>query len=175
MNTNATDNIVLAKIEKVNVNYKGKLVSARKLIISSKISINVNEAWEKVQTSELLEFVTAGKVKFKPTGGYFPKRWREGDTITTRMLFYGFLPIGGTHSLMFEKIDNDKKVLQTKEWDKSALIWNHKITLKPIGNTYIIYMDEVIIYGGRMTWLIANWAKYFYKHRQNRWHLLAGK
>jgi len=91
------------------------------------------------------------------------------------MLFYGFLPFGGTHSLIFEKIDNDQKVLQTKEWDKSAWIWNHKISLKPIGNTHIIYKDEVIIYGGRMTWILANWAKSFYKHRQNRWQLIAGK
>ena len=42
MNTNISDNIVSAKIEKVKETYKGKSVSARKLIVSTKISININ-------------------------------------------------------------------------------------------------------------------------------------
>ena len=174
MTSCATVKSISAKIEKVQVSYKGKEVTARKLIISSAIPMAIDAAWENVQTSKLLEFVASGKVKFKPTEGYFPQRWREGDTVNTKMLFYGFLPFGGIHSLYFEKIDGQNKVLQTREWDKSAKIWDHKISLKYVDDTYIIYEDEVIIYGGILTGFIAKWAKSFYKHRQKRWQILAG-
>lgn len=105
------------KIEKVRVNYHGKEVAAYQLTVASQIPIGIGEAWEKVQTSALLEFVASGKVKFKPANRHFPKRWKEGDTVKTTMLLYGFLPFGGTHFLYFERIDNEGKILQTRERD----------------------------------------------------------
>ncbi len=83
-----------AKIEKINIHYKGKQVTARKLNVASEIPINIDIAWMKVKTSKLLEFVAHGKVKFKPTGGNFPALWKEGETVTTHMAVYGFVPFG---------------------------------------------------------------------------------
>ena len=159
--------------DKINIDYKGKQVTARKLIVVSQIPIDIDTAWSKVQTSALLNFVADGKVKFKPTGGHFPEIWKEGDTVLPKMLVYGFVPFGGLHSLYFEKVDNVNKVLQTREWDNSAKIWDHKISLKKLNDKSIIYEDEIIIYGGIMTDFITSWAKSFYKHRQKRWQLVA--
>jgi hypothetical protein len=164
---------VKAKIEKVNIDYQGKQVTASKLTVSSEIQIDVDTAWREVQTSALLNFVTEGKVKFKPTGGQFPEIWKEGETVSTKMFVYGFVPFGGLHSLYFEKIDKASKTLQTKEWDDSAKVWNHKITLAKLTDTIIMYEDEIIIYGGVLTGFITWWAKSFYKHRQKRWKLVA--
>lgn len=161
------------KIEKIKIDYQGKQVTARKLTVTSEIAIDIDTAWSKVKTSALLNFVAYGKVKFKPTGGQFPELWQEKDTVSTKMLVYGFVPFGGVHSLYFEKIDEENKILQTKEWDNSAKVWNHKITLKKITNKTIMYEDEIVIYGGILTGLITNWAKSFYKHRQKRWQLVA--
>ena len=153
-----------AKIEKVKIDYQGKQVTASKLTVSSEIQIDIDTAWRKVQTSELLNFVTQGKVKFKPSGGQFPEIWKEGETVSTKMFVYGFVPFGGLHSLYFEKIDKASKTLQTKEWDDSAKVWNHKITLAKLTDTTIMYEDEIIIYGGVLTGFITWWAKSFYKH-----------
>ena len=127
----------------------------------------------KVKTSALLEFVAYGKVRFKPTGGHFPVTWKEGDTVTTKMAVYGFVPFGGLHSLYFEKIDEINKVMQTREWDSFAKVWDHKISLIKLTDRTIIYEDEIIIYAGMLTGFITLWAKSFYKHRQKRWQLLA--
>lgn len=162
-----------AKIEKVKIDYQGKQVTASKLTVSSEIQIDIDTAWRKVQTSALLNFVTQGKVKFKPSGGQFPEIWKEGETVSTKMFVYGFVPFGGLHSLYFEKIDKASKTLQTKEWDDSAKVWNHKITLAKLTDTTIMYEDEIIINGGVLTGFITWWAKSFYKHRQNRWKLVA--
>jgi hypothetical protein len=168
-----TNKNMTAKIEKINIDYKGKQVSARKLTVTSEIQTDIDTAWTKVQTSALLNFVADRKVKFKPTGGQFPEIWKEGDTVSTNMLVYGFVPFGGLHSLYFEKIDEVNKILQTREWDNSAKVWSHKISLKKLSDTTIIYEDEIVIYGGMLTGFITSWAKSFYKHRQKRWQLVA--
>ena len=160
------------KYEKIKIDYKGKQVTARKLTVTSEILIDIDTAWSNVQTSALLKFVAYGKVRFKPTGRYFPDIWKEGDTVSTKMLVYGFVPFGGLHSLYFEKIDTVNKILQTREWDNSAKVWNHKISLKKLTDKTIIYEDEIVIYGGILTGFITSWAKSFYKHRQKRWQLV---
>jgi hypothetical protein len=159
--------------EKVKIDYKGIEVLGIKLKVSSEILIDIETAWDKLGTSKLLEFVCKPKIKFKPVGGNFPKIWKEGNTVSTKMFVYGLVPFGGTHTLYFDKIDAENKILQTKEWDDAAKVWNHKISLKKQTEDSIIYEDEVIIYGGLLTSFIAIWAKSFYKHRQKRWQIVA--
>jgi hypothetical protein len=160
------------KIEKLKLYYNGNQVIARKLTVSSKMLINCDKAWEKLQKCELLEFVCKPKVKFKPNGGQFPNSWNVLETVSTKMLIFGFIPFGGTHTLYFEKIDAENKILQTREWDDAAKIWNHKISLKTLTTNSIYYEDEIVIYGGMLTGIITAWAKSFYKHRQKRWQLI---
>lgn len=169
----APNNPMTTKTEKIKIDYNGKQVTAHKLTVNSEIPIDIDIAWSKVQTSALLNFVAAGMVKFKPTGGQFPDIWKEGETVSTKMFVYGFVPFGGLHSLYFEKIDKVNKILQTREWDNSAKVWNHKIVLKKINDNKIMYEDEIIIYGGVLTSFITWWAKSFYKHRQKRWQTVA--
>lgn len=163
------------KIEKIKIYYKGNEVIGRKLTVTSEMSINIEMAWEKLQKSELLEFVCTPKVKFIPIGGHFPNSWKEFESVSTKMLIFGFLPFGGTHTLYFEKIDAVNKILQTKEWDDAAKIWNHKISLKTLTSNCIYYEDEIIIYGGFLTGIITVWAKSFYKFRQKRWQIIIKK
>lgn len=164
-----------SKIEKLKIYYKGREVTARKLTVSSEIPIEIDTAWIKVQKSALLNTVSDGKVKFKPTGGHFPETWIEGDMIAMKILLGGFFPFGGLHSLYFVKTDSVNKILQTREWDSSAKIRNHKISLKKLTDTTINYEDEIVIYGGMLTGFISSWAKSFFKHRQKRWQLVAKK
>lgn len=162
-----------AEIEKIKITYRGKEVSARKLTVSSELPMPVDSAWNQARTSALLEFVTRGKMRFKPAGGAFPEIWRAGDTVTTRMRVYGFIPFGGLHTLHFDKIDDDAKVIETKEWNRDVKVWNHRIVLKKIDEDRTCYEDEIIIYAGVLTGLVTAFAKGFYKHRQRRWQLVA--
>lgn len=162
-----------ANIEKIKIHFEGKGVTAHRLTVSSDIPINIDTAWAKVQTSALLEFVAKGKLKFKPLEGEFPEIWKEGASVKTAMNVYGLIPFGGIHTLTVEKIDHANKVIQSKEWDDCAKVWNHKISMKKLSHTSIRYEDEIVIYGGILTGLISWWAKSFYEHRQRRWQLVA--
>jgi hypothetical protein len=161
------------KIEKVTINYKGKKVKAKKLNIASELPINIDTAWLKVKSSALLEFVTIGKIQFKPSSGHFPAIWKEGNTVTTKMVVFGFVPFGGLHSLYFERIDDISRVLQTREWDAVTKVWDHKISLQKLTDRTVLYEDEIIIYAGILSNVVTLWAKSFYVHRQKRWLLVA--
>jgi len=162
-----------SNIEKIKIKYKGKDVTAHRVTVSSEIPLDINTAWAKVQTSALLEFVAKGKLTFQPLEGEFPEIWKQGGAIKTRMYLYGVIPFGGIHTLTVEKIDGKNKVIQSKEWDDCAKVWNHKISMKKMSDRSIHYEDEIIIYGGLLTGLISWWAKSFYKHRQRRWQFIA--
>lgn len=164
-----------AATQRVKTDYNGRKVTAYKLSIASKIPITVETAWSKLITSELLEFIVKGKLKFLPLNGKFPKIWEQGRIVKTKMLLYGCIPFGGIHTLKFERIDKLNKIIKTKEKDAFAKIWNHKISLKPTEDNATYYKDEIIIYGGIFTRLILFWAKSFYKHRQKRWLLVGLK
>ncbi len=160
-------------IEKIKIDYKGKEVTAHKLTVSSNIPMDINTAWEKVQTSALLEFITKGKLTFQPLEGEFPEIWEEGISVKTTMNVYGVIPFGGIHTLTVEKVDSKNNIIQSKEWDDFAKVWNHRISMKKLSDQSIHYEDEIIIYGGLLTGLISWWARSFYKHRQKRWQLIA--
>jgi hypothetical protein len=166
---------MIAVINKIKLGYSGKEVTAHKLTVSSEIPIAITTAWEKVQTSALLEFIAKGKVTFKPMGGHFPEIWKEKSHVATKMLLYGFIPFGGIHTLCFEKIDNENKFLLTTECDKVAKVWKHKISMRKLSENTIHYEDEIIMYGGALTSIVSWWAKSFYKYRQKRWQLVATK
>lgn len=159
-----------ATIEKIKIDYKGQPVSGRKLTVTSRIPIDIETAWNQVKKPSLLEFIAKGKVTFKPAGGKFPEIWQEGMTVSARMWLYGFIPFGGVHHLSVEKIDEENKVIQTREWDRAAKVWKHRIYMKEIEPGEIEYIDEIIIYGGFLTGFIALWSRQFYIHRQKRWH-----
>ena len=104
--------------ERVTLNYNKKNVVARRLRISSELHIDSHTAWDILKKSELLKFVTKGKITFKPITGSFPMEWQENMKIDLKMYFYGWFPIGGTHSIYFEKIDPKCRVIITKEKDR---------------------------------------------------------
>ncbi len=162
-----------SKIEKTKIQYKGREVTAKKLTVTSRFPIDIETAWAKVQTPELLKFITKGKVKFRPLNGGFPRFLEEGKTVETRMLVYGFIPFGGIHTLYFEKIDSEHHILQTKEKDSVAKVWNHKISMTKINDNHIEYEDEILIYAGALTGILVWWARSFYEHRQRRWLKIA--
>ena len=116
-----------------------------------------------------MEFVTKGKVKFKPIDGKFPTIWTQGSSVQTRMLLYGWLPFGGVHTLYFERIDDKQKVLATKESDAICKVWNHTIAIEKADEKNIYYKDEIVIYAGILSRMVVWWAKQFYIYRQKRW------
>lgn len=116
--------------EKISIIYNNKEVKAYRLTVSSHIAIDAEKAWELVKTSALLEFITKGKVKFKPIEGEFPKIWTQGSLVQTKMLLYGWLPFGGVHTLYIENIDKKTRYYRPKNLIVSARFGTIRFSLK---------------------------------------------
>ncbi|MEO1054629.1 MAG: hypothetical protein AAFX87_28620 [Bacteroidota bacterium] len=162
-------------VEDTSIVYRGRTVKAKKLKVSSTIPMSIQDAWENVQTPELLQFVAKGMIAFKSTDGGFPAKWQVGKTYGAKMRIFGFLPFGGTHYLKIEGIDHDNYEIATKEWDNSAKVWNHDVKMETLSDGSIHYQDIILIYGGLMTGFITAFARIFYQHRQRRWQIVAKK
>jgi hypothetical protein len=159
-------------VESITVEYKKKKVQAKKLTVSSKIPIRLADAWQLVQTPKLLQFVSKGMISFLSVDGMLPDKWEVNKTYGVKMRIFGFFPFGGTHYLQIESIDHENHEIETREWDQSAKIWNHKVTMSAQGTDAIQYEDTIVIYGGLLTGFITAFAREFYKHRQRRWCLV---
>jgi hypothetical protein len=70
-------------------------------------------------------------------------------------------------------IDKINGLIISKEYNSIVKIWNHKIVLRSIGEDILEYTDEVEIYAGILTFIVAIWGKMFYKHRQKKWIRIA--
>lgn len=160
-------------MENIRITYRGIEVKACKFTVSSEIPMPIDRAWANVKTLALLQFVARGMIRFKPEGEPFPWQWQQGKTYGARMRVFGFIPFGGVHHLFIEEIDDRQYVIATREWDRQAKVWNHRVSIQALGTDRISYEDKIIIYGGWMTPFITAFAKKFYKHRQRRWQIVA--
>ena len=53
--------------------------------------------------------------------------------------------------------------------------WSSGVVMRNLGNGSIYYEDAITIYGRIMIGFITSFAKRFYKHRQQRWQVVAEK
>ena len=164
-----------SSIENIKININGKNVKGKKLTVSSELNIDINDAWNEVQKSSLLEFVCKGKLKFKPVDSDFPKYWKKGMNLKAKLLVYGFIPFGGIHSLKFAEVEPEKFSALTNEKNSIVKIWKHKILLEKIDENKIKYTDEIELNAGILTNVVSKWAESLYLHRQKRWKIVANE
>lgn len=133
------------------------------------------KVWEAVQTRRLFQRITAPLATFRPFSPEepLPERWVEGSTVRCRPYALGFWPLG-VHTLFFERIDQAKREMQTREHSSSVKQWDHLIRVRegPSADT-CLYSDDVEIDAGWQTRLTCLTAHLFYLHRQRRWRALA--
>lgn len=84
-----------------------------------------------------------------------------------RLSLFGFLP-AGEHHITIVRIDREANLIESKEGDALAPVWNHTIRFHPLGDGKLHYTDEIEIPAGLLTGFIWAFAHLFYRHRQRR-------
>lgn len=129
--------------------------------------------WAEVQNSRLLLEVMWPVLKFvPPRGEEFPERWQEGTTVFGPGFIFGLLPLG-LHRLGFERIDQERRQIQTRETNRFVRRWDHVITVRGTSDGRTLYSDEIEIKAGVLTPMVWLFAQLFYRHRQRRWRRIA--
>ena len=97
--------------------------------------------FEKLQRLDTLQYVAAPYASFVPVNERTDMVWQVGSTSSYRFRLFGVIPFG-THTICIERFDIDG--IQSREHNEHVPVWDHKITLRDVGNQ-TEYTDEVDI------------------------------
>jgi hypothetical protein len=141
--------------------------------VSTRLPVSADVAWDTVQRTDTLRYVTRGLVGFRVDGAV-PERIAEGETYRLRLLFFGVLP-AWRHEIHVVSVDQAGHEIRTEEHGGPVRTWRHRIAVDPEGWGATRYLDEIEIGAGPLTPLVWLYAQFFYRYRQWRWRRLAGR
>ncbi len=99
-----------------------------------------------------------------------PDRLQEGDEISARLYFFGFLPAWKHHLRL---VSVGPREIYSNEHGGPVSTWNHRLTFEPLSESRCRYTDEVEIEAGLSTLPTILFAHLAYRWRQRRWRALA--
>lgn len=155
-------------------NAQGRYYPGRRVRVQSRLDAAPEAVWQAVQKKEILSTVSAPVLIFLPrTGEPLAALWQEGEAITLDLKLLGVLPLG-EHTIRVAELDEARHTIATQERGDLAQVWNHRIVVEPAPGGGTRYTDEIGIYAGPLTLLVAAFAHFFYRYRQTRWQMLGG-
>ena len=137
-------------------------------------------AWQEVQTSRLLMYVTAPLVTFVPVDPpALPEIWAERRYLVEMRLF-GCVPFGTQWIVITRPVvaaTPGRQRYELRDNGHGAVIasWDHRIVLRETDDGRTHYTDQVEVQAGLLTPLIWAYASLFYRYRQYRWRRLVGR
>lgn len=144
---------------------------------STPLDSTPERAWHVVQTSQLLLYITAPLMTFKPVEPRaFPPTWQEQKYHVSLKLF-GVIPFGN-HVInisipQWRTIPGQQQYqLRDNGYGDRIATWDHLITIKETADGRTHYTDRVEIRAGVLTPFIWLFAAIFYRYRQYRWRHL---
>ena len=144
-----------------------------KVHVESVLDCPAPEVWNELLNSSSFVHIIKPLVYTKPVSpSRYPDRWYEGLELVIKPYLFSFLPMS-KKTILIEKVDHDSLFMQTREFDAMVKVWDHAISVKSHGNNQSKYSDTIEIKAGILTPLVWLFAKWFYRHRQNRWKDLA--
>ena len=143
-------------------------MKAQTVYVGTCFPASVDVVWEKLQQVDTLLYVASPYATFTPVGNAAPV-WVEGSVSEFYVKLFGFVPLG-VHTIRVMRFDRNSLVIHTNESNRFVPVWRHKIVLqKTTGEEMCNYSDEVELFAGWKTPIVALWCKLFYKHRQRKW------
>ena len=139
--------------------------------VSTELAMPADVAWQTVQRSDTLVYVNRGVLGFRWLTSQ-PEKWRAGDDVRVRLLFFNVLP-AWTHTLRFAAIDNHRRTILTRENGGPVKVWNHRIRIEPIDASLAVATRMRSRFGRSAHAFVALFAHTIYRYRQWRWRRIA--
>lgn len=137
-------------------------------------------AWQELQTSRLLVFITAPLVRFVPVEpAVLPTIWAD-ERYLVRMLLFGKLPFGTqwiviTRQVIATTPGQQHYELRDNGHGNIIATWDHRIIMRETEDGRTHYTDQVEVRAGLLTPFIWAFASLFYRYRQHRWRRLVAR
>jgi hypothetical protein len=149
---------------------QGKLVTGRRITVSSQFDADVNIIWQKIQDIKTLQTICSPLARFVPCGDA-AQVWEQGRTLRFKLWVNGIVPLG-VHTIHIRELNETTHEIHSEESNRYVPIWRHIIEMESREANPTRYTDIVDTWAGPLTPLVAWWAERFYKHRQRRWQTL---
>ena len=120
--------------------------------------------WSRLGEIRTLQIIARPYAAFEPLDNC--GAWRAGETYRLRLKLFCLIPLG-VHTVHDLHRDASAYSVLTYEGNPFVPLWNHEITLTPMGRA-CRYTDRVTLGAGWKTPFIGLWANCFYHHRQRR-------
>ncbi len=136
-----------------------------------------DRAWQEVQTSQLLTYVTAPLMVFIPVDPpALPEQWAE-DRYLVQMRLFGRIPLGSqwiviTRPIVDTTAGGQHYELRDNGHGEIIATWDHRIIIRATQDGHTHYTDRVVVQAGLLTPFIWAYASLFYRYRQWRWRRL---
>ncbi len=127
--------------------------------------------WRALRSPATLVHVAAPVLRMPALDGR-RRAWQQGESVTTRLLLFGWLPVS-RHTVRIEVLDDARRTARTQEHGGPVSVWRHHLSVEPVGPARCRYTDEVQIGAGRLTGVVGVLAGAFFAWRQHRWRGLA--
>lgn len=114
------------------------------------------------------QYVSAPIIKI---GGDLPPVWGPGTHVDLKLKLFGVLPMS-RHSIEIVEADPAGGWARTREHSATMKVWNHELSVEPLGDSACRYTDEIEMDAGAATPVAALFAKGFYAWRHLRWRRL---
>ena len=142
-----------------------------KIKITSIFNTSFEIIWSKIINIDTLIYICKPMVRFTLLSKDKPKIWETNKEYIFKLFIYGVIPLG-KHRITLKNIDKNNGIIISNENNNIVKIWNHKIEMNIIEEKITTYTDEVDIYAGIFTIIVALFGLIFYKHRQKKWKKL---
>ena len=153
---------------------EGCVQRGKRVRVRSVFDAPPDAVWARVTTPALLTYITYPLLSFRRQNGEpLPEVWREGDSLHLNLVGLGCIPLG-SHTIRAERIDAERREIQSRESGRMAEIWWHFIAVDDYTGGRTLYTDEIDIYAGPLTGVVAAFARFFYRYRQTRWRRVIG-
>ncbi|MGV6850196.1 MAG: hypothetical protein ACWA5A_17620 [Marinibacterium sp.] len=95
----------------------------------------------------------------------------EGATYTTDISVLGLFKLDAFR-IQIDRLDNDSRVMQSRESNAKLRVWNHELTVEPLARG-CIWTDRVVIDAGAASGFVTCFARIMYtvRHLSRRAHL----
>lgn len=159
-------------IQKIKLTTRtGKKVTGSRITVISDFPSNIENIWNKIQDINTLREICRPKASFISCDNS-PMIWREGKSFVFKLFLHDFIPVG-KHTINVIKMDKVSREIDTEEYNKTVIIWNHYIKMEEVNPNVTRYTDTVDLFAGSLTSIAAWWTMKFYMHRQRKWQKIA--
>ena len=163
----------ISKLSSTKIYYNDSFVNGKIVSISSFFNHNTDIFFEQ----ELIKKNTTKIVKPLAIISFLKenkdsKLWEEGFKYEIKIKPFRLFNIRGIHHIHVLGINKQKTQIVTSEKNNICKIWNHKLTFKKLSVNETEYTDEVTLYAGRLTGILAHFLIYSYKKRHKNWDKL---